>query len=184
MMIKGQYLVNQYRKGRHIDQRLIDNAITYDGLNAILNAFIFGTYVSQNWFFGLIDAANSNTIGVATDTMIDHPTWQESQIYDPVADTVTISSASTPILGRPRWPYSLPIVVPAISGANVTIIASGEGLISGIFICSDYTIGGADGVLFSTGLNPQGMYIYPDDQITISYLLRSRTSPDFLSDMR
>jgi hypothetical protein len=185
-MIKGQYIVDHYRRGRLLDRHVINNAIVYDGLNAIINAFIFGTYTSLNWFFGLMDATNSSNNGVITDTMASHPSWQELQVYEPVSDTITVGTdTNVPISGRPRWPYVLPIITPAISNTtNITLPITFEGVMNGIFLCSDYTLGGITGTLFSTGLSPNTIYLYPDDQLVISYTLRSRTSPGFVSDQR
>lgn len=131
----GQYRWEHLRNGKVVASGAIDNTVTVEGRNHMLNTEFRGGTQAASWFFGLVDdsAFGSNP---DTDTMLVHPGWTEF---------VTYSQAT-----RPQWSPA------AASGGSLTNVTTavftinGTGMVHGFFIASNSTKGGTAGVLWSS----------------------------------
>lgn len=77
---KGHYLVEHLRGGRVIGSFQVDNLITENGLDKMLDVMFHGTAAISPWYMGLINNAGFTAIA-ATDTHDTHPGWVEFTNY-------------------------------------------------------------------------------------------------------
>jgi hypothetical protein len=116
----------------------IKNGIPTPALNAILNSFFLASTLPTPYYIGLIGVANYTGINDQTDTMSNHPGWQEFQNYAEAARPAwNALTASGGILTNP---------VPL----SFTMLA--DSTIKGIFVTNSPTKGGTSGLLWATGL--------------------------------
>lgn len=120
--------------GRLLAEFGFSNMVTTDGLTDALKA-IFTAGTQRSWYMGLIDAVNSSEVA-SDDTMSSHPGWQELTDYQSA--------------GRPAW-STLSAAGALLTNLSPVLFAFTKiSTVTGIFLASNSTKGGASGVLWST----------------------------------
>ncbi len=172
--ISGQFDVTCVRPdGSTRWQKLFPNGVTNQGLDRILNTMFDGTTQigAGAWELGLISSVSFTALAAA-DTHASHGGWTEAAAtnvpdYDEAA--------------RPAWN---PAVSSAQSSSNSTTVdftINETGTVKGIFLSSvatkDSTSGGADDVLWATGLFPGGdQAVVSGDVLKITYTVNASAS--------
>jgi hypothetical protein len=135
----------------------IKNMITNAGKNYVLGAAFAGvTQISQaSWCISIIDNAGYSAVN-ATDTMASHSTWNEFTQY----------SQTTRVAWGPGSPSAQQITNATACTFDITATT---GTLQGIFICSNNTISGTTGTLWSTALFPSTIPVTNGDEIKVTY---------------
>lgn len=135
----------------------VKNMITNAGKNYVLGtAFAGVTQISQaSWCISIIDNAGYSAVN-ATDTMASHSTWFE----------FTGISQTTRVAWGPGSPSAQQITNATACTFDITATS---GTLQGIFICSNNTISGTTGTLWSTALFPSTIPVTAGDEIKVTY---------------
>lgn len=179
---KGVFKFEHFRDGKKINEFEIENGITVEGKNFLLNlAFHGGDGPAKinTWYIGLIDNAGFTAFD-ETDTYDDIDQagngWDEWQDY---TDANNSNSAVT----RPEWKEG------AASSKQITtdtpqaiydVVAAGDGdTVKGVFICGgpnaqtkgDHTAGSPPNILWSTAAFSAPVGVQTNDQLKVTYTL-------------
>lgn len=180
--LHGKFKFEQFRGGVKIDEFEIDNGITVEGKNFLLNVTFHGGDGPAKilaWYIGLIDNASFSALD-ETDTYDDIDQvgngWDEWPDYK---DANNGDSDST----RPEWKEA------AASSKSITtdtpqaiydVVAAGDGdVVKGVFICggpnaqtkSDHTPGSPANILWSTAAFAATVNVQTNDQLKVTYTL-------------
>jgi len=77
----GRFYLEHWRGNKLLSKNLIDNLVTTQGKNAMLNIMFGGGTQILTWYAGLISNAGFTTVAV-TDTHASHAGWVEFVAYD------------------------------------------------------------------------------------------------------
>ena len=157
LKIKGRYpVIEHWRDGVLLDTYMLDNDITNEGKNLILEImFHDGTQIaSSSWFSGLISSSGYSALA-AGDTMASHSGWTEFTGY----------SQSTRVALGPGAAASQQIT----NSTPMTFDINASGTVKGIFITSNSTKSGTTGKLWATGLFTADVPVVNGDQLKITY---------------
>jgi hypothetical protein len=154
--LKGKFKIEHYRNGKLLDTYNINNDITNEGKNTILEImFHDGTQIaSSSWFIGLISNSGFSALAAA-DTMASHSGWTEFTGY----------SQATRVAWGPGAAASQSITnsTPATFDINAT------GTVKGIFVTSNSTKSGTTGKLWATALFTADVPVVNGDQLKVTY---------------
>lgn len=117
------------------------NKVVDEALEYTLGTSFLGLGQISDWYIGITDASPTPD---GTDTMSDHPGWEEVEAYQESE--------------RPSW---TPGVIVDKTVDNSIVVASFTGsenqtIVGGAFMCSSNVKGGDDGLLFSIGAFSNG----------------------------
>lgn len=142
----GLALKNTYRfeafdpEGNLKWEAFAENLVTNVGLNDVLDKYLKGSGYTAAFYVGLTDGTPTTA---ATDTMSSHAGWTEVTNYvassPNVRPTLTLGTVSSQSVDNSASKASF--VISVVSPDSTTI--------GGAFLCTDSTIGGTSGVLYS-----------------------------------
>lgn len=170
--LKRQQKINKFVKGLiqpFIERRdgrleipeMSFNGVTTLGYNYMLDATFRNGAATlyPNWYIGLISNA-SYTSGLAVgDIMTSHSGWTE--------DSTHYTGSN-----RPQWSPAAASAKAISNASSVNFpINNDNTIIKGIFVCSDNTLGGTSGFLWSTGLFSSDQTLYNGDTLKITYVV-------------
>ena len=141
----------------------IDNLVTTEGENDLLNKYLAGSAYTASFFLGLISSTGYTSGPADTDTMALHPGWVEGGL------------GTVPIYSQVSRPAAL--WAPAASGikafsAGVLYSITTGGTFKGCFLTTVSTKDGTGGLLFSAGTFFDGdKVVSPVDSLTVTYSL-------------
>lgn len=133
MKIRGRYKATLKSDGLVVAERSIENLVTTEGVNKLLDVMFGGASASDPWYIGLINNSPTPSL-VNADTLAAHPGWVETLDYSGTRKAWVENAASN------RAKTSTTNAQFAI---NATITAYG------LFLCN--TAAGTSGTLFSEG---------------------------------
>jgi len=178
----GGFKFEQFRDGVKIADIEVDNGITVEGKNFLLNLCFHGTdgpAKINTWYIGLIDNA-------------EYTAEDESDIYDDINQAgngwdewidYTDANNGDSTVTRPVW------VEGAASAKSITtdtpqaiydVVAAGDGdTVKGVFICgggealtkNDHTLGVPPNILWSTAAFTAVVNVQTNDQLKVTYTL-------------
>jgi len=136
----GKYFVEHFRNGKMIGRYIIQNDVTDEGLQGIVEVMFRADITSQPtaFYIGLID--NTGYLNLSnSDTASLHTGWAEFNKYDESS--------------RPAWQPTLD-TTPAvyINSASSVYTINDIGNLRGCFLQSDSVKSGVNGILWSTAL--------------------------------
>lgn len=112
------------------------NGVANAGLDDLLNKYFRNGTTASAWYLGLIDNAGYTALAAA-DTISSHAGWTEATYY---------SNSNRPTWG-PAASSGQSIVNGTTSDFNIN---ANTKAVKGLFTCTDNTVGGTAGLLFST----------------------------------
>jgi hypothetical protein len=182
MPLKGTFKIEHWRAGVKINEFEIDNLITVEAKNFLLNLAFHGASGPakiNTWYIGLVDNAGFTAFD-ETDTYDDIDQagngWDEWQDY---TDANNGDSTTT----RPQWSEA------AASSKSITtdtpqaiydVVAAGDGdTVKGVFICGgtnaqtkgDHTAGSPPNILWSMVAFSATVGVQTSDQLKVTYTL-------------
>lgn len=178
----GRFKIEHYRNKIKIDEFELDNGITVEGKNFLLNlAFHGGSGPAKidTWYIGLVDNANFSALDEG-DTYDDID--QAGNGWDEWADYTDANNGNS-VSTRPEWSEA------AASSKSITtdtpqaiydVVAAGDGdVVKGVFICggpnaqtkSDHTAGSPPNILWSTAAFAATVNVQTNDQLKVTYTL-------------
>lgn len=113
----------------------IENLVTTEGKNSLLDNFLAGSAYTAAWYLGLVDGASTPTFNVAN-TAASHAGWTESVAY---------SNATRPA------PSFGAAAAGSKASAAVAFNINATATIAGCFLISNSTKAGSTGTLYSCG---------------------------------
>jgi len=171
LLFKGTFHVEHIRDGKVIREFDVDNGITIEGKNFILDVMFHNTTAADPWYQGLIDNANYTALD-ETDTYDDIDQagngWDEFAAY-------TISANTTV---RATYDEAAASGKAITSSTQSVFDITGSGTVKGILVvglgANADTKGdhAADGILWSTALFTGGdVAVQSGDQLKVTYTL-------------
>jgi hypothetical protein len=141
LKFQGRFKLQHIRNGKVLKEHDFPNGVTTVGLNDLLDsAFANGT--QRTWYVGIINDAVIGDLAAA-DTMASHAGWSEDSNYTEAA--------------RPAWITGDTAASKSlVNAAFVVFTINATTTVSGIFITSVTTKGGATGILWSTAIFVDG----------------------------
>jgi len=141
-------------------EEIFPNGVVNVGLDDLLETYFNQLAQHANFYMGGIEGAGP--VLAATDTMGAHAGWTEwgdgggADDYDEVT--------------RPEWNPGAAAGQQVTNVAPVVFTGNASQIVSGIFIATDDTKGGAGGILWATGLFAQGdKNVDDDDVLEVTY---------------
>lgn len=157
MGLKGIYKITHKRNGRVINEFEIENGITNEGKDALLDIMFHNDTQIGTWYFGLIDNSGYSAVA-AGDTHASHAGWTENTDY---SETV-----------RQEWTEAAASSQSIASSSNSDFSINATATIRGVFLANINTKGStAAGTLWSTVLFASAVSVVSGDTISISYTL-------------
>ncbi len=133
----GIFLLEHWHNNCLLTSKQINNQVTKEGTDAILNFFFRNSGQPASWFLGLIDSKDFLGRG-SSDHMSFHPGWKECVCYSENH--------------RPQW-FAEPARNGEIVGSRPVIFTMNEaGESAGLFLVNNGHKGGTSGVLWATTL--------------------------------
>ena len=159
--VKGEYRVVHKRDGKVLHDKAGHNSLTTAGLDHMLNCMFNGATQSGNWYLGLV--ASDPTFD-ADDTMASHAGWTEFDDYSELTRQLwNCGDAEDNVESRK---------VANDTAAEFTVDANGT--ISGIFVTTVNTKGGATGTLWATAQLDEELDVQIGDTIEVYYTVSIR----------
>lgn len=154
----GTYTARCYDKDGNLKwEDTIENLVTTEGKNDLLDKYLAGAAYTAAWYMGLISSTSYTTGPAVGDTMASHGGWAEDTTYSNGA--------------RPTTAWSSAAAGSKALSAALTFNINGTATIKGCFITTVSTKGGATGILFSAGLFSGGDKgpMASGDTLSVSY---------------
>lgn len=157
MPLRGRWIIEHKDKdGNLINTYEIDNAISDEGMNYLLDAgFNSGTPIGT-WYIGLIDSTGFTGVA-AGDTMASHAGWAETTAY---------SNAT-----RPAWTSGAAAARAITNATAVNFNINATVTVKGLFITSNNVKGGTTGKLWSAALFGTPALVNNTDVLAATYSL-------------
>lgn len=154
LKLKGKLHLQLIRNGSVILDFDINNLVTNEGKNDILEVAFNGGAQHSSWYFGIIDSAgfSANVVG---DTMASHAGWAEWTNYDEAT--------------RQEWGTGAASGQSITNAAPATFTINAAGTLHGAFITSSSVKGDATGVLWSTILFSAAIPVVDNDELKLTY---------------
>lgn len=158
MKLNGKYRIQQIRNGEVIRTEKINNFVTTQGMNHMLD-ILFMTAESPLtvWFAGLISNVSTPTLSVA-DTGASHAGWTEFNDYDNDRKEIIMAA---PASGS----------IETDTGSEAIFTISDTGTLYGVFICNEEDITVAPVKIFSEAAFSSTLPVVIGDTIKITYTL-------------
>lgn len=144
------------KDGNVIMTEEIENAVTNEGMNSILNTYFGASTKPSAWYIGLIDNAGYTGVDVA-DTLASHAGWSEFTNYDEATrqDWTPTTSTAQSVTG---------------SAVSTFTISTGGGAIKGLFVATVAT--GTSGLLWATALFSSVANVVDAETFRVTYTVR------------
>lgn len=139
----------------------VDNAVTTEGLNYLLDANFRGGTQQPLWYLGLIDNAGFSALD-PTDTHAAHTGWGEfTGIYFGL---------------RPQWNVVTAANSGQLASSSVSVFQiTANGSVRGAFVASRQATGtGSGAILYSTAAMSAGMSVSNGGTLSVTYTGRMR----------
>ena len=159
LTFNNTFKVEQIRDGRLIAEYEMNNAVSNEGINSILNTYFGSAAKKAAWYLGLIDHTGYSTSAVA-DTMSSHAGWTEFVTYAETARPTFVPTSST----------AQSVTGTAVSEFTIGTVSSQS--IEGIFVTDNGTKGGTSGMLWATALFSAAAVVLTGDVFRVTYTLR------------
>lgn len=134
---------------------LLENGVTYGGVNAFLDRH-YGAVAVSPWYFGLIDGAGYTTGTTVNDTVASHPGWSEWTGYA-ARPSASFGSASGGVS----------------TSATTPVVMTSSGSLRGVFMADNATLGGGT-TIHSSAVAAANLPVSAGDTIYIQYTSRLR----------
>lgn len=169
--MRGEFIVEHWRRGRRINEYRVQNGIVNEGKNKLLNVMFDGGTQITTWYLGLIDNSGYTALADADNyDNIDQAGngWDEFKNY---TDGNNGDNTTT----RPEWPTD-PASAQSITNSTVAVYnITGSGTVKGVF-----AVGGtgsqtkghhaAGPTLWATALFTSGdVTVQNGDQLKVTY---------------
>ncbi len=153
--MRGTYKYELVRAGKIIASGILENQVTIEGRNHMLNTEFRAGTQQASWFFGLVD--NTGWTGNPdSDIMASHPGWSEFVGY----------TEST----RRQWSPGAPTLGSLTNATPAVFTIDTAGALYGFFISSNSAKGGTSGTLWSSVQFASGILnINIGDEIRVTY---------------
>lgn len=156
LKVRGEFVIEHFRKGSKIGEHKVKNGVTNAGLDALLDIMFHASSQISTWYIGLVD--NSGwTAFAAADTMSSHSGWTELEDYDEA--------------NRVEWTEGAASSQQITNATPLTFTMNATNVVKGIFVASESTKGGTSGTLWSTGAFTSTISVEDDDLIKITYTI-------------
>lgn len=151
---KGVFHLQHIRDGEILEEFDINNTVTYEGQNSMLNVAFRAVTQITAWYAGLINNSGFST-NPNTDTAASHAGWTEFTTYsESVRQTWSPGAASSGSI---------------TNGSAMVFTISGTGSIYGIFVQSNSTKSSTSGVLWSSVGFTSPLAVVSSDVLRITY---------------
>ena len=157
MKLRGQFRLEVWRQGKIVESEVLNNLITYEGFDHLLDSTFDAATQVANWYIGFIDNSGFSAVAIG-DTHDSHAGWTETTPY---------SDAT-----RVEWGPDAAVngVITNSTSADFTINATAA--INGIFISNISTKGStASGVLFNAASLAAVKNVVSGDTVKVTYQL-------------
>ncbi len=154
--LRGEFIIECYRKGKLIWTDVTHNLVTTEGLNRILNVFFAGTTQTATWYCCLVETDTAPAAAMNYDV----PVYTESTAYTEAtrpAYTEAASTAGSTTNSANKAAFTI----------NATKTMYGASLVS-INTKGDHT-GGADNVLYCYAKFSASRAVISGDIINLTY---------------
>lgn len=131
---KGRWMLQVIRKGIIVHEEPFENAVVDAGANSLLGVNFHADTQITAWYVGLVDNASFSAFSNA-DTMASHAGWIENVAYSGGV--------------RPTWSPGAPSGRAITNASPFTFTMTGSAVLKGVFVCSDNTLSGTTGTLWS-----------------------------------
>lgn len=154
---KGKFRVEHWRSGKLLATYDVDNGITNQGKNKILDTMFHSStpIATASWFIGLIDNTGTPTLA-AGDLLSSHAGWTEFTSYSGT---------------RPVWGQGSASSQSMTNASPATFNISATGTLYGILVCSVTTGGTGTDILWSTAAFTATVPVANGDQMKVTYTL-------------
>jgi hypothetical protein len=152
--LKGVFKFELIRDGEVIATETVENTVTNEGRNKLLDVGFHGVTPVNPWYIGLINGTSASNLN--TDTMVSHSGWTEFVGY----------SEST----RQSWATAPAASQQVASSAAAVFSVNASGDVQGFFISSVSTKSSTTGTLWSSSLF-SSTPVTSGDQVKVTYTL-------------
>lgn len=157
LKVVGVFTVKVYDKDGNLKhEEQINNLVTNEGKNHLLDVGFHAVAATATWYCGLISNASYTGIAV-TDTMASHAGWTEFTNY---------SQAN-----RVEWTEGAAASQSITNAAAMAFSITGSGTLKGGFIVSNNTKGGSTGILWSSVLFAADIPVNNGDTVNVTYTI-------------
>jgi hypothetical protein len=161
LALKGRYLVEHVRDEEVIGTYEVDNLVLSTAKALILNSMFNAASTLPDWYIGLINNTPTPAI-VSADVMSSHAGWVE---YNGVQNESLVGQ-------RPLWGRTTATGNTIASTAASIFNFTAAGIVYGLFIASNATLGGTSGLLFSAAAFSSTITVLVGDQMRVTYSLQ------------
>lgn len=182
LSLRGRFKIEHFRDGIKINEFELENSITVEGKNFLLNLAFHGASGPakiNTWYIGLVDNAGFTAFD-ETDTYDDID--QAGNGWDEWIDYTDANNGDSTTT-RPEWSEA------AASSKSITtdtpqaiydVVAAGDGdTVKGVFICGgpnsqtkgDHTAGSPPNILWSMVAFTSPVGVQTNDQLKVTYTL-------------
>jgi hypothetical protein len=142
--IHGRYLVQCFSADGSLKwEDVIENLVTTQGRNDMLDKYLSGASYTASWFMGLVSSVSYSALAAA-DTMASHAGWTEAG----AANAPTYSQSTRPAVSS----WAAASAGAKATSATIAFSITGSGTVKGAFLTTNSTKDGTTGTLFSVGL--------------------------------
>lgn len=155
---RGTYYLEcrEYEGGPLVWKEPINNLVTTQGGNNLLDTYFAGSSYSATWYLGLITTTGYTTGPALNDTAASHAGWAESVNYSQAA--------------RPAAAWNSAAAKSKSMSAPLAYTINASDTIAGCFLISNATKGGTSGILYSAGAFLSGNQpVVSGNSLTVSY---------------
>lgn len=155
LKVRGSWKIEVFDKtGKLKHTETVNNLVTNEGKNLMLDAMFHGTAAIATWYTGLISLASYTGI-LVTDTMSSHGGWLEFTGY---SESV-----------RQTWVEGAAASQSTTNSSPMVFSVNASGTVKGIFLTSVNTKSGTTGVLWSSVLFAADLPVNSGDTINATY---------------
>lgn len=155
MTMRGRYHVEHFDVSGNLKGKYdFPNGIVDEGLNHILDTQFHNTTQIGTWYLGLVDNSGWTAFANA-DTMSSHTGWVESVVYSEGV--------------RGEWTEGAAAARSITNSVTVDFSINATVTLKGIFVCSDSTLSGTTGTLWSTAAFASAVSAVNGDTLKITY---------------
>ncbi len=129
----GVFTLEHWRNGKCIGVKDVQNLVTTEGKNKMIDVMFHSTTQITAWFIGIINASGFTAVA-AGDTMASHAGWTELTVYDEATRQAWDEAAASGGSGG--------TTTPSVFTFNATCT------VKGMFLCSNSTKSGTTGTIW------------------------------------
>jgi len=162
--LKGRFHIEHFDKAGDLLGRYdVNNGITDEGLNKLLDVMFHADTAVGTWYIGLINNTSFSALAAGDTAAQTHSDgsltngWREFNSYDEAT--------------RGTWTEGAAAARSVTNAATVDFTISASGTVKGIFVVSTNTKSGTTGVLWSTAAFGSNVVVNDNDVLKITYTL-------------